>query len=108
MADINGISKNLIDQFNLLENNVSKTTYRFRDVESYINRRVKKLKKLIPSMAKSKNLDKLSSIIDLFGEVQNVLEKLEELEGSVVKIKEIPIDGTEIMDLAGQEIIEDD
>ena len=86
MDNINCISTNLANQLKLLENNVLETTNRFKDVQIYINRRLKKLKRMVPLITKSNDwTNKLSSIIDLFDEVQRVLEKVDELDGTIIQ-----------------------
>lgn len=109
MVDINGISKNLVNQFDLLKTDITQATERFKDVEFYINCRIKKLKRLIPVIEKTKSFEKLSAVIDLFGEVRAVLEKMDELEGSINKIKEVPIEiETEMINFPAQELTEND
>lgn len=90
MADVNHISEKLEGQFKLLEINALETAHRFKDVESYINKKIKKLKRIIPLVSKSHNWAvRLSTVIDLFDDIQKVLEKVDELEGSIINIQEI-------------------
>lgn len=92
MADINCISEKLVGQLKLLETSASETTHRFKDVESYINKRIKKLRKIIPLVSKSNDWAfRLSAVIDLFDDIQKVLEKVDELEGSIVSVQEVEL-----------------
>ena len=91
MADVNYISKKLVDQLRLLETNASETANRFKDVETYIECRLRKLKQMIP-LASNDWANELSNIIDLFDEVQKVLEKVDELEGTIIDVQEVPLE----------------
>ena len=104
MVDTNGIPKNLAVLLKSLESDVSKTTHRFKDVEKYINKRARKLQKLVPLIAKSKNWNKL---FDLYEEIQKILEKVEDLEGSIKDGQEVPFSSEEIVSLMEQEEIND-
>jgi hypothetical protein len=95
MEQVN-IYQNLNDQIGLIEKDFKETVSRLKGVDSYIVSRLKRAKKIIKTMPKAANwMEKLSTVIDILGEINRVIEKMEEVEGVVVPITAVPIEDFE-------------
>lgn len=88
--DSNIFSKKLEEQLNLLEGNVSQVSNHMRDIENYMNVRINKLRNLI-QLTKSKNwTDGLAVAVDLFDEIQRVIDRVKDIEDNVISLN--PVD----------------
>lgn len=99
MDDINKIENNLSKQLKILETDVIKTGNKLKIMEKYIGIRVKRLNRLVPTLSQSKNwANRLSHIIDLFDEIQIVLEKMNEVDDSLIEVREVPLEEAETVE----------
>lgn len=93
MNNLDDISKKLADQLEEFEKSALDTTDRLRDVEVYISTRLQKARNLLPAMKKSDNwMAKLSRVIDIFEEIQTILDKMGDVEAAVEQTDEILMD----------------
>jgi hypothetical protein len=108
MIDFNSISEELGSQFNVIEKDAQAAAERIKNVEGYINCRIVRAKKLIHLMKNSKNwANKLPRIINILGDVQRMVDKIEEVEISMTPIEEICIDDLEyISSLVDKKLME--
>lgn len=96
MVDVNSISEKLRRQLSVIEKDATEASNRIRNVESYIDCRIKRVKKLLHLMKKSDDwMQKLSRVIDMLGDVQRVVEKIEEVEFAVTPVDEVSLDDLE-------------
>ena len=65
-------------------------------VDKYLNRRIKKLRKIIPNIKTNNLKQNFSKVLDLFDEIQKVVDKMDELENCVEK--EILVDSVKCLE----------
>ena len=95
MEQVN-IYQNLDNQIGLIEKDFKETISRLKSVDDHIALQLKKVKKIIRTMPKSANwMEKLSMVIDILGEVNRIIEKMEEVEGAVIPSSSISIEDFE-------------
>ena len=108
MTNFDSISKQLVKQISVMEKNVKTATDRMRNVEAYINCRVIRVRRLIHLMKKSKDwTNKLSRVVNILGDIQMMVDKIEDVEASIAPIEEVCIDDLEhITSLVDKKLME--
>lgn len=77
----------LEDEVKELENNVFVKTSKLNNIGNYFDAKFRELRELLPL-----NTSKINSVMDLMEQIQRVLEKIDEVEGSISTVKEVPFE----------------
>lgn len=93
MTDLDRISEKLSDQLEEYEKSALNTTDRLKEVEEYINSRLRRARKILLLLKQSSNwMAKLSRVIDILEEIQCIMDRIEDVEAATEPADEILMD----------------
>lgn len=87
------IYHNLSIQVGKIEKDFEQTISRLKDVDEYIGSRLRRAKKIVKLMPNTP--EKLYIVIDILGEINRIIEKMEEVEGMFAPFHAVPLEEVE-------------
>ena len=95
MNEVEKFCERLNIQIQELEKSADKVKTRLQNIESYINARVNRAKKLMPIDKSTDWINKTSIVINIISDIQRAIEKVDEVDFTVIK-GDVCIDDVEL------------